>query len=118
MLSQDFCRCILADKSNEDAETLCYNLGKWIYLIDALDDAKKDLKRGNYNPFVKCYNAQSIGELATHKEEIQFVMYTALNRIAQSYNDLNLTKYNCILKNILFESIRNKTKDVLAKFAV
>ena len=83
-----------------------------------MDDAKKDLKRGNYNPFVKCYNAQSIGELATHKEEIQFVMYTALNRIAQSYNDLNLTKYNCILKNILFESIRNKTKDVLAKFAV
>ncbi|MBO5866533.1 MAG: hypothetical protein J6Q55_00565, partial [Clostridia bacterium] len=118
MLAQDFCKFILGDKSSDYAETLCYNLGKWIYLIDALDDAKKDLKRGNYNPFVKCYNAQSIGDLATHKEEIQFVMYTALNRIAQSYNDLNLTKYNCILKNILFESIRNKTKDVLAKFAV
>ena len=117
MLSQDFCKIILGESSNDYAETLCYNLGKWIYLIDALDDAKKDLKRGNYNPFVKCYNAQSLDDLATHKEEIQFVMYTALNRIAQSFNDLNLTKYTCLLKNIFFESIRNKTKDVLQKFA-
>jgi hypothetical protein len=113
MLSQDFCKIILGENTNDYAETLCYNLGKWIYLIDALDDAKKDLKRGNYNPFVKCYNAQNIADLATHKQEIQFVMYTALNRIAQSYNDLNLTKYTCLLKNIFFESIRNKTKDVL-----
>lgn len=116
MLSQDFCKIILGENSNDYAETLCYNLGKWIYLIDALDDAKKDLKRGNYNPFVKCYNAQSLDDLATHKDEIQFVMYTALNRIAQSFNDLNLTKYTCLLKNIFFESIRNKTKDVLQKF--
>ncbi len=116
MLAQEFCKFILGDKTSDYAETLCYNLGKWIYLIDALDDAKKDIKRGNYNPFVKCYNAQSLEELSTHKEEIQFVMYTALNRIAQSFNDLNLTQYTCILKNIFFESIRNKTKDVLNKF--
>ena len=70
-----------------------------------------------YNPFVKCYQATSLADLATHKEEIQFVMYTSLNRIAQSFNDLNLTKYTCILKNILFESIRNKTKDVLQKLS-
>ena len=116
MLSQDFCNFVLGEKSSDYAQTLCYNLGKWIYLIDALDDAQKDLKRGNYNPFVKCYKAQSMADLSTHKEEIQFVMYTALNRIAQSFNDLNLTKYTCLLKNIFFESIRNKTKDILQKF--
>ena len=115
MLSQDFCNFVLGEKSSDYAQVLCYNLGKWIYLIDALDDAKKDLKSGNYNPFVKCYNAQSMADLVTHKEEIQFVMYTALNRIAQSFNDLNLTKYTCLLKNIFFESIRNKTKDILNK---
>lgn len=117
MLSQDFCNFVLGEKSTEYAQVLCYNLGKWIYLIDALDDAKKDLKSGNYNPFVKCYQATSLADLATHKQEIQFVMYTSLNRIAQSFNDLNLTKYTCILKNILFESIRNKTKDVLQKLS-
>ena len=118
MLSLDFCNFVLGEKSSDYAQTLCYNLGKWIYLIDALDDAQKDLKRGNYNPFVKCYKAQSMADLSTHKDEIQFVMYTALNRIAQSFNDLNLTKYTCLLKNIFFQSIRNKTKDILKKFSV
>lgn len=117
MLSLDFCNFVLGEKSSDYAQTLCYNLGKWIYLIDALDDAQKDLKKGNYNPFVKCYKAQNMADLSTHKEEIQFVMYTALNRIAQSFNDLNLTKYTCLLKNIFFQSIRNKTKDILKKIS-
>ncbi len=115
MLSQDFCKIVLGEHSNDYVETLCYNVGKWIYLIDAIDDAKKDLKSGAYNPFVKCYNAQSLADLSAHKQEINFVMFTALNRIAQSYNDLNLTKYSCILKNLLFDSIRNKTKQILQK---
>ena len=115
-LSQQFACLTLEDKTSANVETLCYNLGKWIYLIDALDDIEKDLKHNNYNVFVNCYSLQSADEVAKHSEEIQFVMYASLNRIAQSYNDLNLTKYNCILKNVLYDSIRNKTKQILAKY--
>lgn len=114
-LSQDFCRLVLCEKSTEFAETLCYNVGKWIYLIDALDDAKKDIKRRNYNPFVYCYGAERFEDLVAYREEISFVMFAVLNRIAQSFNDLNLTKYSCVLKNVLFESIRGKTEEVLSK---
>ena len=49
MLAQELCKFVLGEKSSEYAEVLCYNLGKWIYLIDALDDAKKDIKRGNFS---------------------------------------------------------------------
>lgn len=114
-LSQDFCRLTLGEKCTEFAETLCYNVGKWIYLIDALDDAQKDIKRGNYNPFVCCYGAKRFEDLFCHREEISFVMFAVLNRIAQSFNDLNLSKYTCVLKNVLFESIRAKTEQVLSK---
>ena len=31
-------------------EQLLYHLGRWIYLIDAADDLKKDAASGNYNP--------------------------------------------------------------------
>ena len=113
LLSQEFCKLVLEDDSNAYVETLCYNVGKWIYLIDALDDVKKDIKKRSYNVFVKCYNATCAQDLVQYKDEIQFVMYSSLNRIAQSFNDLNLTKYTCILKNVLFESIRNKTQKVL-----
>lgn len=114
-LSQDFCCIILGENTSEFAETLCYNLGKWIYLIDALDDVDKDVKRNDYNIFVKKYNVKSSLELLPYKEEIQFVMYAVLNRIAQSFNDLNLTKYTCILQNVVYESIRSKTKEILDK---
>lgn len=114
-LSQDFCRIVLADKTNGYVETLCYNVGKWIYLIDALDDVKKDIKKRGYNVFVKSYNVTSDKELAQYIDEIEFEMYSVLNRIAQAYNDLNLTKYTCILDNALYESIRNKTRLTIDK---
>ncbi len=114
-LSQDFCRIVLEDKTNGYVETLCYNVGKWIYLIDALDDVKKDIKKRGYNVFVKSYNVTSDKELAQYIDEIEFEMYSVLNRIAQAYNDLNLTKYTCILDNALYESIRNKTRLTIDK---
>ncbi len=30
-------------------------VGKWIYIVDALDDAKEDSERGRYNPFLLLY---------------------------------------------------------------
>lgn len=115
-LAQDFATLVLGEYATEHVQTLAYNLGKWIYLVDALDDVAKDIKRHNYNPFVACYGARSIDELAVKYDELNFEMFAVLNRIAQSYNDLNLTKYTCILNNVLFESIRNKTKSILQKY--
>lgn len=115
-LSEDFSVLILGDYSNQYTQNLCYNLGKWVYLIDALDDAPKDIKHHNYNPFVSAYNAHTMADLVGKYDELQFEMYAVLNRVAQCYNDLNLTKYTCILDNILFDSIRNKTKTILQKY--
>ena len=115
-LSQDFATLVLGEDATEHVKTLCYNLGKWIYLIDALDDVEKDIKRRNYNPFVSCYNVKTVEELRTKHYELQFEMFAVLNRIAQSYNDMNLTKYTCILNNVLFDSIRNKTKQILNRY--
>lgn len=115
-LSQDFCTMCFDGKISHHATTLCYNIGKWIYLVDALDDIAKDLKKGNYNPIVACYNLQKVGDVVPYLQELQFEMFAVLNRIAQCFNDLNLTKYNCILKNVLFDSIRGKTTQVLAKY--
>lgn len=115
-LTQKFCVQIMGGDASEYLQTLCYNLGKWIYLIDALDDIEKDIKRCNYNVFVSCYNLSKPSDVSEHKEEIRFLMYASLNRIAQAYNDMNLTKYTCILKNVLYDSLRNKTKQILSKY--
>lgn len=115
LLSQDFCTEVLGNDANKYVQTLCYNLGKWVYLIDALDDLNKDVKNNNYNPFVKCYNVTNYVELSKYADEVKFTMYSVLNRIAQSFNDMNLSKYKCVLQNVLLDSIRAQTDKVLNK---
>ena len=39
-------------------EQLLYHLGRWIYLVDAADDLKKDVKSGSYNPLVYRFHAE------------------------------------------------------------
>ena len=115
-LAKNFAVLVLGERATELVQTLCYNLGKWIYLIDALDDVSKDLRRHNYNPFVAHYSVNSARQLAANFDELQFEMYAVLNRIASAYNDLNLTLYSCILNNVLYDSIRSKTNQVLSKY--
>ena len=41
------------------AENIGKRIGRWIYIVDALDDYEKDKKSGSYNPFVLLYNGES-----------------------------------------------------------
>ena len=115
-LAEDFATLILGENATEHVKTLCYNLGKWIYLIDALDDANKDIKRKQYNPFVAHYGVGKFDELKWQYNELQFEMFAVLNRIASAYNDLNLHKYTCLLNNVIYTSTRNKTNAILNKY--
>ena len=115
-LAEDFATLVLGENATEHVKTLCYNLGKWIYLVDALDDASKDLKRKQYNPFVAHYGVGNFDELKSQRDELQFEMFAVLNRVASAYNDLNLTKYTCLLNNVIYNSARNKTNAILSKY--
>lgn len=115
-LSQKFSTVVLGENANEFVQTLCYNVGKWVYLADALDDVAKDIRRGNYNPFVSAYSLKKASDVTEHLDEISFELFTTLNRIAQSYNDLNLTKYKCLLDNVIYHSMRDKTTQILNSY--
>jgi hypothetical protein len=43
---------MLPESERQAAEWMFYNLGKWVYLMDAWDDRESDQKRGGYNPFL------------------------------------------------------------------
>ena len=45
-------------------------------------------------------------------------MFAVLNRVAMAYNDLELSKYTCILNNVLYDSIRDKTEEVLSGYDI
>ena len=57
---------------NRVLHQLLYHLGRWVYLIDAADDLKKDIAAGNYNPIVLRYDLKE-GKLSPELRA-QFVL--------------------------------------------
>lgn len=42
----------MSDESLKISREIGYRLGKWIYIIDAVDDYEEDLKKHRFNPFI------------------------------------------------------------------
>lgn len=92
-----------------------YNLGKWIYTIDAFDDIEKDIKSGSYNPLLLQY--QYTGEetevfKARIKEEIRSSLLQALSQTTEAVELLSPDNKG-IIDNILYNGLYKKTENIL-----
>lgn len=91
-----------------------YLLGRYVYLIDAFDDVKKDYKTNSYNPFLlqdncKGCNMENIIQIARYS--INFT----LGELADSFNLLNLKKFKPILDNIIYLGLKTTVDSVFYK---
>lgn len=102
----------LQPDANDFLLDLAYNIGKWVYIADAIDDIKKDYKNKQFNAFLSMYG--SIEETIKNIDEVRFVFNTTLNKATSDYNDLNLQYFNCILNNIMYTSLRSITDKLLS----
>jgi len=109
---------LLCGKMDDNMERLCYNIGKYIYLIDALDDVDSDYKKGEYNPFLvgktidtKLLDRQKFFEL--HKTEIEFSLNSTINKIIEYFNNTEFMGSYDLLKNIIHFGLRKKLAQVL-----
>lgn len=107
--------CIIGDKADDNTLSLCYNIGKFVYLIDALDDVDEDAKKGNYNPFLAAYGSFTSRKefYETHRDEIAFSLNSTVNRAIECFNGMSFTQSYSLLKNIVHVGLRNKVKEVL-----
>lgn len=108
-------RIILGEKFNDDCYNLCYNLGKWVYLMDALDDISEDYEEKRYNPFLaKFQNYESREQfLETNKENLEFIMISVYNGIVNSYNRLDVKISEGILSNVFYLGLKKQTDDMI-----
>lgn len=79
-------------------------LGRWIYMIDALDDYEKDMEKGSYNPLIYRNN---------HLAGMETLLYHCLGEIAAAYDLLKLKKNTEIVENIIFMGLRACTDRIL-----
>jgi hypothetical protein len=116
MMLAELSDILLKEYKNEYTNAYFYNFGKWIYLIDALDDYDKDIKKGNYNPFYYAYRAENYSDLKSkHGEEISFIMSATLNGIESNFSNLRFGFNADLIRNISTRGAVGTTKKVLLK---
>jgi hypothetical protein len=87
---------------------LGYNIGRWIYIIDAFADYEKDLKKNSYNPFI--YSQKEYDEI---REELRITLTYTLASAASAYELLDIKKNDEILRNIIYIGLKNKQDSIL-----
>ncbi len=106
---------LLGDKANENSLQLVYNIGKFVYLVDALDDIDEDYKAKRYNPFLAELPYERRDKFfADNSEFIEFILNITVNRAIECFNNLSFTQSYTLLKKIVHEGLRQKVEELTA----
>lgn len=104
----------LAEDSKElrsDLFNFGYSLGKWIYLIDALDDLKEDMEKNKFNPISYLYNIDNLPYNQFKpmiKERLEFNILSCACTCDEYFMKLPLKKNEEIIGNIISLGMMDK----------
>lgn len=115
MMMQEVVKVLVGEKVDDVILSLAYDLGKWVYLMDALDDFNKDKKKHNFNVFVNSYpNIENKESLVKEKSsEIIFIFGSILNSINLATKKLQFNFNHDLIDNILLRGLPLQTKQVM-----
>ncbi len=97
-------------------EWLGYNLGKWIYLIDAFDDLDKDAASGSYNVLLSQFRGQGEnpeGIRLSAEPRVRLNLARALQEAQKAMLLLELNSQRELLENIVKLGCRARMEQVL-----
>ena len=109
LLGRIFC---YYDADNLNLYRFGYAVGRWVYLIDAADDIKSDLKNESFNVFVNRFRIKSENELTGKmKKQIEATLNMSRAQAFDAFSNLGTEHFIPIVENILtdgMDSIMNK----------
>lgn len=89
---------------------LGFNLGRWIYMIDAVNDLERDLKSGSYNPFIEM-------GYTNHKkcaEDMELSLTLTLDGIATAFELIDIKQNKEVIAKIIYISLKEKQQSILS----
>lgn len=94
-----------------------YNLGKWIYLVDALDDLEIDMKENKFNPINNIYNGYNTPYddfILKIKKTIDFILINILQNLLDLLEKIPITKNSELINNIIQYGLLEKYMNIFA----
>ena len=84
---------------------LLYHLGRWIYLVDALDDLKEDSDSGSYNPLLLRYKTKN-GELQPEdKARVAASLDASVRTMAAAFELADFGCWTGIIESVVYEGL-------------
>ena len=104
----------LKEYATPDTSALFYDVGKWIYLIDALDDYDKDVKKRRFNVLYNSYKLPTKAEaVSANKDELTFLFDSLFADMRSRLGKINFKFNKDLTDNIILRGIPLKTRSVL-----
>lgn len=103
-------------ETRDNLYNLGYALGKWIYLVDALDDLDDDMKKKKFNPLNHLFNKENLEYsqfIEKIKDRIEFSVLNCGCSCKNYLEELNLHKNKEILENIINLGMMDKYLNVI-----
>ncbi|MCI9263023.1 MAG: hypothetical protein HFF06_00445 [Oscillospiraceae bacterium] len=91
------------EKVDRPRAQLLYHLGRWIYLMDAVDDLEEDRKRGSYNPVAARFLDWSREEQTYLRQSMDH----SLALMGAAFELLPPNPWNGVMENIIYSGLPN-----------
>jgi hypothetical protein len=105
---------VLGDYATAETDGLFYDIGKWIYLADALDDYDKDVKRQRYNVLFNAYGTATKAEAVKKGEsELTFIFDSLFADMRYHLAKIKFYFNHDLTDNIIIMGIPQKTRKLL-----
>lgn len=98
------------DEHEKSLRQIGFNVGKYIYILDAYEDLDKDYKKGSYNPFIEYIDKREELKLKVDK-----LISISLGMLSKSIEDLNLKINTGIIENIVYSGVYIRYQNILEK---
>lgn len=103
-------------KKPEDGKLLYrigYMLGKFIYLMDALDDIEKDFKNKNFNPIAASCENFKLTETA-FLNTTQLINFS-IAQLAEAFEKLKIKNNYYIIQNVIYLGLKTSKNNIIKK---
>lgn len=93
-----------------------YCLGKWVYLIDALDDYDEDKGQNRYNPWIACFGefSDKSAFIKAKKSEISSIINGLIKILIENYDQLDMPVQEGVLTNTFYYGLKMQTERIIS----